>query len=201
MLLNSATVRSECPSMNHDWKTHSMIALLVWVLVPTLHSGPSPQNPGQYQNAAQAALQSPLLYEEPLSEDITSLRVTEVLNNPLYKGDAIFVDLVGGWVPDCVALGQPCRCVPGDKNVCGQYLANPPKFPRPLKNLAIQVWLLRANGTALAQKSKRIGGGICNAGSCDDRANFVFEHVVPNELAGVVVRVDGKLLVCEIKSK
>jgi hypothetical protein len=137
-----------------------------------------------------------LLHEESLSKDITSLRVMEQLNNPHYKKDIIYVTLVGGSVPDadCVRYG-----VPGAQNVCGQYLANPPKFPRPLKDLAIQVWLLRRDGMTLTQTSKS-DGGLSNAGSITDMMSFLFEHVAPKELAGVVVRVDGMLFVREIKS-
>jgi hypothetical protein len=42
---------------------------------------------------------------------------------------------------------------------------------------------------------------ICMSGSCDDRADFVFEHVPPDELAGVVIRVDGELIARAIKAK
>jgi hypothetical protein len=72
-------------------------------------------------------------------------------------------------------------------------------LPRPLKDLAIQVWVLRMDGTTLGQ-TDRGNAGICNAGACTDSMEFSFEHAAPKELAGVVVRVDGKLFVREIKS-
>jgi len=135
-----------------------------------------------------------LLHVWPLSQDITDFWVSEQLGNTFYKSDIISIELIGGSIPDsnCVKYG-----VPGENNVCGQYLANPPKFPRPLKDLAIQVWLLRADGTTVVQKSK-LNFAIGNAGESTDTMMFVFDRIAPNELAGVVARVDGKLFVREI---
>lgn len=66
--------------------------------------------------------------------------------------------------------------------------------------MKIQVWVLRVNGTMLAQKSSFVDT-LCNAGECTDHLNFIFEHVAPDELAGVVMRVDGKLIVRDIDTK
>jgi hypothetical protein len=140
-----------------------------------------------------------LLHERSLTKDIPDFSVGEVFNNTFYKAPIIQVSLVGGSFPDalCESTG-----IAGQNNVCGQYLANPASFGRHLKDLKIQVWVLKVDGTALTEKSRPGGQGIliCNAGDCTDRMDFVFEHIAPSELAAVVIRVDGKLIVREIQA-
>jgi hypothetical protein len=140
-----------------------------------------------------------LLHERSLTKDIPDFSVGEVFNNTFYKAPIIQVSLVGGSFPDalCERTG-----IAGQNNVCGQYLANPASFGRHLKDLKIQVWVLKVDGTALTEKSRPGGQGIliCNAGDCTDRMDFVFEHIAPSELAAVVIRVDGKLIVREIQA-
>ena len=70
--------------------------------------------------------------------------------------------------------------------------------------MAIQVWLLRADGTAIDQRGpkpwKQPGTvGLSNAGSVTDIMSFSFEHTDPKELVCVVVSVNKKLFVREIK--
>jgi hypothetical protein len=142
-----------------------------------------------------------LLHERSLTKDIPDFSVGEEFNNTFYKAPIIQVSLVGGSFPDaslCERTG-----VAGQNNVCGQYLANPASFGRHLKDLKIQVWVLKVDGTALTEKSRPGSEGnltVCNAGDCTDRMNFVFEHIAPSELTAVVIRVDGKLIVREIQA-
>jgi hypothetical protein len=70
---------------------------------------------------------------------------------------------------------------------------------KPLSGMMLQVWLLRADGTALSQRwGVGVGGG---GGGCRvDSMSFSFEHVPPKELAGLVVSADRKLFVREIKA-
>lgn len=72
--------------------------------------------------------------------------------------------------------------------------------PRPLylSGMTIQVWLLSTDGRAPAQKAKPIN--VQFAGSLSDSMIFSFDRVPPRELAGVVVSVNGKLYVREIKA-
>jgi hypothetical protein len=137
-----------------------------------------------------------LLQEKSLSKDITYFALMEQLDNAFYKADIIVVDFRGRPIPQCDGRG-----VPGANNRCGEYLANPASFEGPrLKDLKIQAWVLRVDGTMLAQKASPIDGSICNAGDCTEFMVFVFEHVAPDELAGVVLRVDGKLVVRDIQA-
>jgi hypothetical protein len=141
-----------------------------------------------------------LLHERSLTKDIPDFSVGEVFNNTFYKAPIIQVGFVGGSFPDalCNRTG-----VAGQNNVCGQYLGNPASFVRHLKDLKIQVWVLKVDGTALTEKSRPGTESphlICNAGDCTERMDFIFEHIAPSELAAVVIRVDGKLIVREIQA-
>ena len=142
-----------------------------------------------------------LFHERPLTEDIRDLWVSEQLENTFYKSDIISVDLTGVPFPDdafCKRTG-----VPGQNSVCGQYLANPDKFARThLRDLSIQIWVLKTDGTALAQKSKSgdVNGWICNGGECTDTMKFFFEHVPPSKIAALVIRVNGKLILRPIQT-
>ena len=70
---------------------------------------------------------------------------------------------------------------------------------KPLSGMTLQAWLLRADGTALAQRSNPSRASAGGSGCKPDLMIFSFEHVPPKDLAGVVVSVDGKLFVREIK--
>ena len=131
-----------------------------------------------------------LLQEKSLSKDI-SLYVMEQLANTFYKTDIISVEIVGGYFPD------PNFRTHGTASP----QANPASFENPrLKDMKIQVWVLKADGTTLAQKASPEDGWICNGGECNGDMMFIFEHVAPDEVAGVVVRVGGKLLVRDIQA-
>jgi hypothetical protein len=71
-------------------------------------------------------------------------------------------------------------------------------FPE-VDELHRQVWLLRADGTSLPQSQKPDIIGISNAGSSDCRLIFTFQKKSMNEVAGIVVSVDGKLYCYEIE--
>jgi hypothetical protein len=126
-----------------------------------------------------------------LTKGITDFTVAEQM-------DVISVDINGGSVPDALCK---LKGVPGQNNICGQYLAHPDRYSlRKLKDMNIQVWVLKTDGTALTKKSRLEGITICNAGSCTDSMMFVFEHAAPSDLAAVVMRVDGQLIVREIQA-
>lgn len=119
-----------------------------------------------------------LFQESSLSQDIAHLVVSEQLSS---NGDILVVELIGPGMPDDYIQ------LPGFK---------PPT--RPLGDLGIEVWLLRVDGTALKQRANGVPSVTGNAGSISKREMFVFEHIAPKELAGVVVRLDGKLFVRDI---
>jgi hypothetical protein len=137
-----------------------------------------------------------LFDERSLSKDITDFGVDEQLGNTFYKADIIVVSLTGPDVPNSQSCGS--HGMPNEQSVCGQYFANPAKFAvRHLKDMNIRVWVLKADGTALAQK-QGTDGSLCKSGTCQDRMMFVFEHAAPSELAALVMQVDGKLIVRKI---
>ena len=70
--------------------------------------------------------------------------------------------------------------------------------PPDVNSLDLQVWLLRKDGTAIPQHDKPTSIGIANAGSDTDYMIYTFEKVASYELAGIVVRVKGKLYCQEI---
>jgi hypothetical protein len=121
-----------------------------------------------------------LFQESSLSQDIAHLVVSEQLSNSFYNGDTLVVELIGRGMPDDYIQ------LPGVK---------PPA--RPLGDLGIEVWLLRVDGTALKRMAKVLSA-TGNAGWITDSDMFVFEHIAPKELAGVVVRLDGMLFVRDI---
>jgi hypothetical protein len=171
-------------------KTSSALLVAVVALV-------IPSVPGS-QSIAQIAQQPSriLLQESSISKDITGLFVTEQSKSAADNDTVISVQILGRSIPQCEGRG-----VPGANNRCGQYLANPASFEGPkLKDMKIQVWVLRADGTMLQQKSNSFFS-LCNAGDCTEYMLLVFEHATPNELAGVVMRVDGKLIVRDIQAK
>jgi hypothetical protein len=70
--------------------------------------------------------------------------------------------------------------------------------PKPLSGMAIQVWLLKSDGTSLPQREKPANLGIGNAGSDTDIMLFSLDDAPPKDVAGVVVRANGKLYIHEI---
>jgi hypothetical protein len=75
-----------------------------------------------------------------------------------------------------------------------------PGDPSLLANLSIQVWLLRADGTVLARREKFKFDDPTAYKPSIDNMEFWFVPVPAKELAGVVVSINGKLLVREIKA-
>jgi hypothetical protein len=102
-----------------------------------------------------------------------------------------FVDRV---ITELVVRDQP---QPGGDFVVqlrGQSTRSGEKNPKPLSGMMIQAWLLRSNGTVLAQRH-RVSGGVSSGGYDDDMLTFGFEHVPRSEVVGIVVLVNGNLLV------
>jgi len=105
---------------------------------------------------------------------------------------------------------QDCAEIPGAQpamlivQLYGASWRNGEANPRPLSGMAIQVWLLRADGTAMDQRGSKpwkqpAAVGLSNLGSVTEIMSFSFEHTDPKELVGVVVSVNKKLFVREIK--
>jgi hypothetical protein len=76
------------------------------------------------------------------------------------------------------------------------------KEPRPLwlSGMTIQVWLLGSDGKVVAQREKPVSVVVGNAGSSQGIMQVRFDPVPPQGLAGVVISVNGKLYVREIKA-
>ena len=75
--------------------------------------------------------------------------------------------------------------------------------PKRLPIQTIQTWLLRADGTSLVQMPKSFHGFPLSEATTDyypDAVSFDFVPVPAKELAGVVVSVNGKLYMREIKA-
>jgi hypothetical protein len=143
--------------------------LLIGVM--TLATQPYPQVPSEHLHSSR-----PLLNNVPLSDEI-SIDVIE-----LSRG-------VGSQPPMLVVhvWGQPVRS--GGTN----------PHPRLLSEMAIQVWLLRADGTSMAQRPKMPTIGD-RAGVVIDTTSFFFDDAPRQDVTGVVVSVNGKLFVREIKA-
>ena len=74
------------------------------------------------------------------------------------------------------------------------------EVPKPPPVSGVQVWILRKDGTALRQQSGiRVNGAAFNAGLGAVSADLSFEHAEARDLAGVVVGVNGKLIIREIR--
>jgi hypothetical protein len=75
--------------------------------------------------------------------------------------------------------------------------------PKRLPSQTIQAWLLRADGTSVAQMPKSFHGFPLSEATTDiypDAVSFDFVTVPAKELTGVVVSVNGKLYVRVIKA-
>jgi len=68
-------------------------------------------------------------------------------------------------------------------------------------SFGLQVWLLKTDGTSIPQRGKPNMVGIGNAGWYTDSMIYTFDKVPANELAGIVLRVKGKLYCQEIETK
>jgi hypothetical protein len=131
--------------------------------------------PGLHAQQAQAHPSQTLLAPAPLSDEIAALTVTE--HSGLGGPPGVQVALQGPHVHD------------GAKNLLS---------PR-----TTQVWLLRKDGTTVGDLSKPIemidNSSVRDFGVVTYGMLFTFQAVPPQDLAGVVVSVNGKLLVREIK--
>ena len=72
------------------------------------------------------------------------------------------------------------------------------KNPNPLTRRHLQVWLLRADGTALKQSSPPDGISLGGGPAQPDQMNFFFVATPRGELAGVVIGLDGQMFFREI---
>ena len=138
------------------------------LLIGVLALATLPHSPGP--QTSPTALRILLRVENP-SDDIAALSVVEAVH-PNGAPRTLSVELQG----QVMRVGQQSK----------------------LAGMTIQVWLLRADGTTVAQ-------GKCSG--CDsftstppvDHRQFTFAPVPAKELAGVVVSLNGKLFVREIK--
>ena len=83
-------------------------------------------------------------------------------------------------------------------SVKGRYTPNGQKNPKPLAGMTLRVWLLRADGTAVAQTQPPNNVSVGNAGVFEDSMNFTFAATAREELRGVVVELNGRMFVREI---
>jgi hypothetical protein len=127
-------------------------------------------------SAQQGVPSQTLLAPAPLSDEITALTVTE--HSGMGGPPGVQVTLQGPQVHD------------GARN--------------PLSMRTTQVWLLRKDGTTVGDLSKPIemidNSSVRDFGVVTHWIRFTFQLVPPQELAGVVVSVNGKLYVREIKA-
>jgi hypothetical protein len=72
--------------------------------------------------------------------------------------------------------------------------------PPDLSGLGLQVWLLKTVGTSVPQQGKPRLAGVQNAGWDSSYMNYAFDKVPSDELAGIVLRVKGKLYCQEIRA-
>src|SRR5262245_32249478 len=71
---------------------------------------------------------------------------------------------------------------------------------KPFENVTVQVWLLRHDGTAQPLGKRPPGTfGISNAGSVTEIMSFGFTRSSPQDLAAVVVSVNGEMFVRKIE--
>jgi hypothetical protein len=116
-----------------------------------------------------------LLAPAPLSEEITALSVIE---RPADASSPAYIEVL----------------------LNGQSVRHGETRPKPLSGMAIQTWLLCRDGTVVAQGSKPEFVSLITVDGITDEMSFGFVPVSPNELAGVVVSVNGKMYVREIKA-
>jgi hypothetical protein len=109
-----------------------------------------------------------LLQANKVSDDLSMILVSEqdIVNG---APESLTVQLYGKSVRD------------GEKNL------------KPFSRMKILVWLLRSDGTTVTQHEKPVVVGIGNAGDHTEIMTFTYTPASAAELAGVVVRVDGKL--------
>jgi len=147
-----------------------MIARYLTVGLLTLGILPDPS-----AQRAQAHPSQTLLAPAPLSDEITALSVTE------YSG-------MGGPPGVQVALQGP-QVHDGARN--------------PLSVRTTQVWLVRKDGTTVGDLSHPMetidNASVRDFGVVTYGLLFSFQPVPPQDLAGVVVSVNGKMYVREIK--
>ena len=109
-----------------------------------------------------------LLQAKTISKDISGLFVQDT-------GGSLVVQVSGKSFPDNV---QPFK---------------------PFENVTVQVWLLRHDGTAQPREKWPPGTlGLSNAGSVTEIMSFGFTRSSPQDLAAVVVSVNGEMFVRKI---
>ena len=151
------------------------------VLIGVMALGSLPVSPTQGARAATRVLLAPA----PLSDEITALTVTE------YSGRCAGIKPQPG-----AGDGPPCILV----KLNGPAVHDGTSSPNLLSVKTTQVWLLHKDGTAV--------GNLFQPGAAMWSGDFpipfglvfTFQVVPPQELTGVVISVDGKLFVREIKA-
>jgi len=149
-----------------------MLARHFLIAVMTLAILPSPQVPSGQMHSLR-----PLLNTVPLSDEIN----VDVIE--LFEG-------VGTQPPMLVVQLGRLSTRSGESS----------PHPQPLSGMAIQVWLLRADGTSVAQRQRWSIVAPAMAGVMTDTTSVFFDDVPRQDVAGGVVSIDGKLYVREIKA-
>jgi hypothetical protein len=126
-----------------------------------------------------------LLAPAPLSDEITALTVTE------------YSSRCAGIKPQPeMGDGPPCIQV----KLNGPAVHDGASSPNLLSVGTTQVWLLRKDGTAVGSLIQPMDAMWSADIPFPHGMVFTFQTVPPQELAGVVVSVNGKLFVREIKA-
>jgi hypothetical protein len=134
--------------------------------------------------AQQGASSQTLLAPAPLSDEITALTVTE------YSGRCAGIK-PQPWMGD-----PPCIQV----KLNGPAVHDGVSSPNLLSVRTTQVWLLRKDGTAVRNLIQPMNAMWSADIPFPYGLVFTFQRVPPQELAGVVVSVNGKLSGREIKA-
>jgi hypothetical protein len=158
-----------------------MLARQMLIAVMALATLPYPHAPQEQANPVRT-----LLAPAPLSDEITALTVTEYLG----RCAGIKPRLGTGGGPPCIQV-----------KLNGPAVHDGASSPNPLSVRTTQVWLLRKDGTAVGMNLIQPMNAMWSGDIPFPYGMvFTFEAVPPQELAGVVVSVNGKLYVREIKA-
>jgi len=154
-----------------------LIGMMALATLPSSSSQQVPEPPGRV-----------LLTAAPLSDQITALTVTE------YSGRCAGIKPQPG-----TGDGPPCIQVKLNGPVW-RTITDGVSSPNLLSVKTTQVWLLRKDGTAVGNLIQPMNAMRSGDSPIPYGVLFTFQPVPPQELAGVVVSVDGKLYAREIKA-
>jgi hypothetical protein len=120
-----------------------------------------------------------------------------VHNDKILKADGVRIIKING-LKDAIYFTEQPTLITVQMVVASYPSDEKQAFPK-VDELHRQVWLLRVDGTPIPQSQKPVIIGISNAGSSDCHLIFSFQNKSTNELAGIVMSVDGKLYCQELK--